>query len=1173
MAEEEGVENRIKFKIRLINVQGLTDDKVVDLSKLMKKEDTLLCLTETHHKFIRKRFNDKYKQIEKFRGDNEKKGGGLMVVYSEKNDIEIQEREVRNNDIMCLDVKLGSDSFKLLLVYLDVKDKEINSKIKQTLFAELEQLKMDEKFVLLGDFNAHLGFLGQQHINWNGKMVLDIMEKGNLVLLNGVEECSGEITRSQRGEESAIDFVLFNQNMFQKFCAIEIDEGKELFDLSDHCLLTVTIDVNRKKNNFDKKCEKQIIEYYKLNSEELKSRFLNKLEEDINENKHLQQNTMQDLDRAIKENAEKILKKTIIRRSKVENEKAVEPIWFNADIAEKIKKRREYNRKKRYAETNEQREYYWNMYKESKQEARNAVREAKEAFERKITDEIKRDKNSNSKWWDQIRKLRCMKEKKDRTVHIYEENGEQIRDEEQSNKLITFWNNIYRKRENTITEHWNEHKKRQYVEYLSNKPSTLGVEYGREKHTRFFPKVMEVHIDALGGELQRNGVDMKGREIKIEFFTEQDKQNIPIHLKEHFEMVDCIIRDDTRIKYRMQPFEIDEEKLKKQLTKVKNGKSTGPDGLKGEIYKWMGERKICTEALVEAFNEVIGSGMIPLSWKESKTVLTPKVSKPKVKDFRPIALTNSGYKIFMGLAKENIVRHLELNDQINEMQAGFTKGRRLEDNLFILKYCVESAYKNKEILCVVVIDFAKAFDSVDRGKMIETLMEYECDPEMIASIAQLYTGDKTEIWLDERRMGETEVTTGIRQGCTGSPQLFIMVVNKLIEKIVETKLGFKTDLYIPTLFFADDGLLITTSLGAMEVLIDLMIHVARKSGLEINLEKCKCMIFNMKENLPCKVKGIQVVEEIKYLGVQITNDRNCFGKYKKEKIKLARKLMNLTYTVFSNSSNRLIIGKTYWKNVALPSILHGSQVIVWNKVELETLQKIENNVWRHILGASGHTPVVCMQGDIGSSSVETRDMKAKLGYIEHLKEGGNLLGKEVMKRIVTGDLYKKWIKVTEDYLQRVGMQEREELWTLKRGELKTKIDEYEHNRWRSELEQRMTVSLYARKKNVIKEESRLYSNDFRSQLLFKMRSNTLNLNWRKRFQNEDTGCSLCRQGEESLEHFLITCREYGNIRNEFGVVGCTVERLLGFEQISKREIENYKSYIEKIWRKRKQMMA
>jgi hypothetical protein len=54
-----------------------------------------------------------------------------------------------------------------------------------------------------------------------------------------------------------------------------------------------------------------------------------------------------------------------------------------------------------------------------------------------------------------------------------------------------------------------------------------------------------------------------------------------------------------------------------------------------------------------------------------------------------------------------------------EARAGFTKGRRVEDNIFVLRYYVEETFRRKKELIVTAIDFSKAFDSVNRGKIID----------------------------------------------------------------------------------------------------------------------------------------------------------------------------------------------------------------------------------------------------------------------------------------------------------------------------------------------------------------------------------------------------------------------------------------------------------------------
>ena len=69
-----------------------------------------------------------------------------------------------------------------------------------------------------------------------------------------------------------------------------------------------------------------------------------------------------------------------------------------------------------------------------------------------------------------------------------------------------------------------------------------------------------------------------------------------------------------------------------------------------------------------------------------------------------------------------------------------TGGRRLEENLFIVRYCIEETYRLSRELVVVLIDFEKAFDSVERVALVRALKYYRCDPRLIEVVMDIYMG-------------------------------------------------------------------------------------------------------------------------------------------------------------------------------------------------------------------------------------------------------------------------------------------------------------------------------------------------------------------------------------------------------------------------------------------------
>ena len=105
-----------------------------------------------------------------------------------------------------------------------------------------------------------------------------------------------------------------------------------------------------------------------------------------------------------------------------------------------------------------------------------------------------------------------------------------------------------------------------------------------------------------------------------------------------------------------------------------------------------------------------------------------------------------------------------------------------------------------------------------------------------------------------------------------------------------------------------------------------------------------------------------MAEETKYLDIGITSKQNMFREQRKSMMKKAQKMANMTYGAISKSWNKVMIGKTFWKNIALSWILHGPNVITLTEKEISQIQVIENAVYRRILGAPIYAPNFTLRG-------------------------------------------------------------------------------------------------------------------------------------------------------------------------------------------------------------------
>ena len=701
------------MKVKLINIQGLTKEKGVEVEELLLKENdyeiNILCLVETHQKYKKVDFSDDVINVDKMRKLEDKKGGGLTVLMNRNSFCELNEQECKNSDILLVNAIIKNVTIKLILVYVDVKDKLRYEILMRQLDSELDKIKDGEKVILLGDFNGHIGFLGPQTLNHNGEKLLNLAEKWNLIILNGDSNCKGEITRRQGEIESTIDFILVNQAMYMFFETMTVDESKEKFDLSDHCLL----EANFKMEMICKRGNKQRIverDFYKTDCDILRAEFMKKTKEDIELSRSKGETLeMENLEDVLKNNAERILKKTYKTRMRVSDNKE-EPVWMNGEIRSAIKRRRDYNRKRRNARNNEEKNHYETLYKEEREKARQLKKSARVAHEKRITQEIRETKGSGKKMWQMISKLKGQKQKMDKEPEVFDEEGRKLESSLVQDRLIEFWKTIYNGHPNDMAQEWNGDIREEYAKEMEDKNRGTLILYTSSNHN---VGNMEVQTQCLVG-----------------------------HLKEHMDSAGKIISEAEEA---MEWKNWEAEEVKAMLRKIKRGKQPGPDKIKGEFLKWLAEDPLCTETLTSCLNKVVQDNKIPERWRNSKTVMLQKNNKPKVKDFRPIAFMNSGYKLLMSLIKEKVIEHVATRGELSMVQAGFTPGRRLEDNIFILNYCIANSKERKRELVIAAIDYQKAFDSVDRRALIKALKTYECHPLLIDIISSIYTNDKTNL--------------------------------------------------------------------------------------------------------------------------------------------------------------------------------------------------------------------------------------------------------------------------------------------------------------------------------------------------------------------------------------------------------------------------------------------
>jgi len=188
---------------------------------------------------------------------------------------------------------------------------------------------------------------------------------------------------------------------------------------------------------------------------------------------------------------------------------------------------------------------------------------------------------------------------------------------------------------------------------------------------------------------------------------------------------------------------------------------------------------------------------------------------------------------------------------------------------------VEQTIEWQTPLYVTFVDFAKAFDSVDRQAIWCILKSYGVPEKIIDVIRELYEDFTCQVIHEGRMSDDFKVTTGVRQGCLLSPLLFLVVLDWVTRTAyADSGKGIQWTLMskLEDLEFADDLALLAHRLQHMQEKMTALKEASQRVGLQISQEKTKVLQINTRqqEAIVIEDKVVEEVEEFVYLGSVIS---------------------------------------------------------------------------------------------------------------------------------------------------------------------------------------------------------------------------------------------------------------------------------------------------------------
>ena len=181
-----------------------------------------------------------------------------------------------------------------------------------------------------------------------------------------------------------------------------------------------------------------------------------------------------------------------------------------------------------------------------------------------------------------------------------------------------------------------------------------------------------------------------------------------------------------------------------------------------------------------------------------------------------------------------------MNHELPDVQAGYRKGRGIRDQIANICWIRDKARVFHKNISFCFIDYAKAFDCEDHGKLWKILKEMGIPDHLTCLLRNLYAGQEATVRTGHGTTDWFQIGKRVHQGCIMSLCLFNLYAECIIRNagLEEAQAGIKiAGRNINKLRYADDTSVMAESEEELKSLLMKVKEEHENVGLKFNIQK------------------------------------------------------------------------------------------------------------------------------------------------------------------------------------------------------------------------------------------------------------------------------------------------------------------------------------------------